>query len=154
MPYAICLLPDVCGGLYFEVLLSSAAVTARAPGSSTPRGTASAVCSATFVKLSSGTTTIRAAAAAAEPRAPAKSTAGGVLRATPARGSSAGAVSMAVATRGRRESLEASKTPIRSFSSANFSRGAAEESVKPAFSNRLSRPSWAVCKTWEKERVG
>lgn len=115
--------------------------TPRPPGNRTPRGIARAACMATLATESSGTSTIRATAAAADAAAPPKKTAGGVLRATAAKGSRLGARSTPVAINGNTLSLDASRTPIRSLSSANISRLDAVVKVKPAFSRRVRRPS-------------
>ena len=93
---------------------------------------------------SSGTVAMRRPAAAKDATAPPNNTVGGVLRAVAATGSSAGDRSIALPISGRTLSLEASKTPIRSFSSASFNKGIAEVNVNPAFSNRLRRPSCDV----------
>lgn len=124
---------------------SSTPPTARAPGRMAPRGTARAVWRAMLTTLSSGTATITPAAAAAERAAPAKRLVGDCFSATPASGSRAGAASIPVATSGSTLSLEASKTPIKSRSSASTSRGTAVFSVNPDFSRRDNKPSCAVC---------
>lgn len=61
--------------------------------------------------------------------------------AAPAIGSSTGENSMAVPISGSTLSLDASKTPSRSLSSANFKRGAADFSVNPALSSFVNNPS-------------
>ena len=114
------------------------------PGNRRPSGTASATCAAIDAIESSGMSNIAPTQAAAEAAAAPKKTGGGVLRAMAAIGRSPGARSIACATKGSTLSLDASKTPRRSFSSAKMRSGAAVVKVKPAFSRRVSTPSWAV----------
>lgn len=116
----------------------------KAPGKTTPKGTATSVCSAMLVAESSGIIYTNEAAVKAEKAAPPNKAIGGSLIATPATGSSAGDSSMAVPIRGRSLSLEASNTPSRSFSSANFRRGAADFRVNPALSSLVNSPSSEV----------
>lgn len=118
--------------------------TPRAPGKTTPRGTTRAVCNATLATESSGISVTTAIAARALAAAPAVSADGGVLTATAARGKSLGDKSMAVANNGKTLSLEASRIPMTSSSSANLSNGAACDNVKPAFSSLVSNPNSAV----------
>ena len=118
--------------------------TPSAPGRMTPSGIVKNACRAMLVTESSGMTPLRATAAASDATAPAEREAGGVLIATPARGSNAGANSMAVATKGKTLSLEASKMPRASNSSAFLRSGAAVERVNPAFSSLLRSPNLAV----------
>ena len=120
--------------------------TPSAPGNIAPSGIASAVWAATSTILSSGINKTAAPAAAIEASAPAYKVVEGTLRAALARGNKAGASSIPVATRGRTLSLEASRTPIRSFSSARTSKGIAVFNEKPLFSNRVRRPSSEVCR--------
>ena len=105
------------------------------------RGIPRATCTAMSRAESSGIVAMSKPAAAREAKAPPNRAVGGTFKAVAATGSKAGDRSIAFATSGRMLSLEASKTPIRSFSSANFKRGAAEERVKPAFSSRVRSPN-------------
>lgn len=118
--------------------------TAKAPGTITPRGTARTVCKAIFVIESSGITKINPPATDAETTAPVINVDDDVFNAISANGRSLGESSMAVATRGRTLSLDASSTPMRSNSSAFFNRGIAVDSLNPDFSSRVNNPRFAV----------
>lgn len=93
---------------------------------------------------SSGIAVTRATAPASEAKAPPNKATDGMRTAAPANGSNPGANSIAFATRGKTLSLEASKYPRASKSSANTSKGLADVRLKPAFSSFDSNPSWAV----------
>ena len=125
-------------------LLRTTPPTASPPGKRTPSGTASATWAAIATIESSGMRKTAPAAATADAAAAPKKTAGGVLRATPASGRRPGARSTACAINGNTLSLDASKTPRRSLSSAKIRSGAAVVRLKPAFSRRVNTPSWAV----------
>jgi hypothetical protein len=90
---------------------------------------------------SSGIMYTTAAAETTERTAPPYRANGGNLMAAPATGRSIGENSMAVPISGSTLSLDASKTPNRSLSSANFKRGAADFSVNPALSSFVNNPS-------------
>lgn len=129
--------------IYFN-LVNNNPPTPKAPGNITPRGTATIVCKATSITELSGTTFTKAKAETADKAAPANKVTGDDFNTDPATGNSAGENSIAVPINGRTFSLDASKTPIKSFSSANLSKGAAEVKVKPDFSNFDSNPNWEV----------
>ena len=130
--------------IYFDTFDRSTPVTPRAPGSISPSGTANPTCRAILLTESSGTLVIKSPVAPKQAAAPAKNTDGGVFKAVAATGINDGENSMAVPTNGRIFSLDASKIPNTSCSSANFSSGLALVKVKPAFSSLVRRPNCDV----------
>ena len=90
---------------------------------------------------SSGTMKISPPASAREATAAAERAAGGMLRSGAARGSSFGDRSMAVSSKGNTFSLDASRMPSASSSSASLRRGFEVVRVNPALSNLLSKPN-------------